>query len=257
MLSLLSYRLRRLQRSVLAKMTLLAPRFGALKDAPVPLMRLEYSGGKRNRRLIIFLPGIDDLAEDFERRGFIHEMRRQGIAADAIAVDAHFGYYATRVIFDRITDDIIESAHASGYEEIWLVGISLGGFGAASYVARHVSPITGIVLFAPYLGDKKLIQEIADAGGLRQWEPGHVGHTDVQRSVWAWFKRHLSGTPERSPSPVIYIGYGARDMFARANELLAEILPPDRVFAIPGRHNWKTWESLWRMFLSQWSKRYD
>ncbi len=237
-------------------MTFLAPRFGALKDAPVPLMKLEYCGQKRNRRLIIFLPGIDDLAEDFEKRGFIDEMRRQGIAADAIAVDAHFGYYAKRVIFDRITDDIIDSAYATGYEEIWLVGISLGGFGAVSYVARHASPITGIVLFAPFLGDRKLIAEIADAGGLRNWEPGHVAHTDVQRSVWAWFKHHLPGMSARDAMPQVYIGYGARDMFARANGLLAEVLPADRVFAIPGRHDWKTWVSLWRLFLAHWSKRY-
>lgn len=254
MLSLLSYRLKRLNRSVLAKLSLLAPRLDTMGALPVPLMKLEYSAQKRNRRLIVFLPGIDDVAEDFERRGFIHELRREGIAADAIAVDAHYGYYAKRVLFDRITDDVITSAHANGYEEIWLVGISMGGFGAASYAARHVSRISGVMLLAPYLGDKALIGEIADAGGLNGWEPGHVSHTDFQRSLWAWLKLHALG---RTPTLELYIGFGTGDMFARANALLADILPRERVFAIPGRHDWRTWKRIWRMFLVQWAKNHD
>ncbi|WP_334186687.1 hypothetical protein, partial [Noviherbaspirillum sp.] len=79
MLSHLTYRLKRLNRSVLAKMTLVVPKLGALSGAPVPLLKMEYGTGTRSRRLIIFLPGIDDLAEDFERRGFVHEMSRHGI----------------------------------------------------------------------------------------------------------------------------------------------------------------------------------
>jgi pimeloyl-ACP methyl ester carboxylesterase len=251
MLSLLSYRLKRLNRSVRAKLSLLAPRLDALR-ASAPLLKLEYAGRKENRTLIIFLPGIDDVAEDFERRGFIHELRREGVAADAIAVDAHYGYYARRVIFERITDDVIASAHAAGYEHIWLVGASLGGFGAASYAARHVSHVSGVLLLAPYLGDKALIDEIADAGGLSRWDPGHVAESDFQRRLWAWFKHRFS---EAGPALPIYIGYGAGDMFARANALLADALPNDRVFAIPGRHDWHTWKKIWRMFLVDWVKQ--
>ena len=254
MLSLLSYRFKRLNRSVLAKLALLAPGLGTLTAAPVPLMTLEY-GGRESRTLMIFLPGIEDVAEDFERRGFIREMRREGIAADAVAVDAHYGYYAKKSIFERITDDVIASAHATGYEEIWLVGISLGGFGAASYAARHRSSrISGIVLLAPYLGDKTLIKEIADAGGVKGWEPGHVAPSDFQRDLWAWFKHYVS---ERKPALPIYVGYGMHDMFCHANALLADVLPCDRVFAIPGRHDWHTWKQIWRMFLVQWAKRHD
>lgn len=250
MLSLLSYRLKRLNRSARAKLSLLVPRLGAL-GASAPLLKLEYAGRKENRTLIIFLPGIGDVAEDFERRGFIHELRREGVAADAVAVDAHYGYYARRVIFERITEDVIESAHTSGYEEIWLVGASLGGFGAASYAAQHASRVSGILLLAPYLGEKSLIDEIAEAGGLNGWNPGHVAESDFQRRLWAWFKQHFS---EARPALSVYVGYGMADMFARANALLAEVLPGDRVFAIPGRHDWHTWKKIWRMFLVDWMK---
>lgn len=254
MFSQLSYRLRRLNRSVLGKPSLLFPTFGALAVAPEPLMKLEYIGRQNNRTLIIFLPGIDDVAEDFERRGFILELQREGIAADAVAVDAHYGYYAKRSIVERMTEDVIASAHAAGYEKIWLAGISLGGFGAASYAARYPSHISGLVLFAPYLGGKNLIEEIADAGGVKGWEPGHVAQDDFQRSLWAWFKRHAASATE-SALP-IYIGYGTRDMFSRANALFAEALPHERVFVTPGRHEWRTWHRIWRMFLAQWQMHY-
>jgi pimeloyl-ACP methyl ester carboxylesterase len=268
MLTLLSYRLKRLNRGVRAKLSLLAPRFGTLTATPVPLMKLEYAGRRKNRTLMIFLPGIDDVAEDFERRGFIHALRREGVAVDAVAVDAHYGYYAKRALFERITDDVIASAHTAGYEEIWLVGISLGGFGAVSYAARHVSRISGVVLLAPYLGDKALIREITEAGGVKGWEPGHVPEGDFQRSLWTWFKRHVSASAPTmpifkhhvsasDPAMPIYIGYGTGDMFASANALLADILPHDRVFAIPGRHDWRTWKQIWRMFLAQWEKYRD
>jgi pimeloyl-ACP methyl ester carboxylesterase len=245
--SLLKYRVKRLKRGALAKLALFSPRFSPLLAAHEPLLKMEYVGGKQSRTLIILLPGIGDVAEDFERRGFIDDLRHQGIAADVVAVDAHYGYYAARVIHERMTDDVIASAHAAGYEQIWLAGISLGGFGAASYAARHSSKITGLLLFAPYLGSQAVIKEIANAGGIEQWEPGSVSEGDYQRALWTWFKHHFANG---DPALQIYLGYGTRDMFARANALLADVLPRDRVFLIPGGHDWRTWKKIWRMFLA-------
>jgi pimeloyl-ACP methyl ester carboxylesterase len=219
--------------------------------ASTPLAKMEYSGGVQSKTLVIFLPGIDDLAEDFERRGIIADMRQYGITADAIAVDAHYGYYAEEIIFQRITDDVIVSARRAGYAEIWLAGISLGGFGASLYAARHAADIDGLMLFAPYLGDDTLIQEIADAGGTRNWEPGHIAEGDYPRSLWAWFKHHLA---KENPALPIYLGYGISDKFARANALLARELAQHQIFAIPGKHNWRTWKKIWKMLLPQWNK---
>jgi pimeloyl-ACP methyl ester carboxylesterase len=248
MRSLFDYRLRKMKRTMLAKLVLLAPKLSRLLKTPTPLARMEYRGGKKSRTLIIFLPGISDMAEDFERRGFIDDMRRHGIAADAVAVDAHYGYYATRVIHERITDDVISWAHAAGYRNIWLAGVSLGGFGAVSYASRHPSQITGLLLFAPYLGGAAVIREIADAGGVHHWEPGAVEEGDYQRALWSWFKHHFAN---HKPALQVYLGFGTRDMFARANALLADILPRDSVFSIPGGHDWRTWKRIWHLFLGQ------
>lgn len=212
-------------------------------------MTMEYRAAERSNSLIIFLPGIDDLAEDFERRGFIDDMRRHGITADAVAVDAHYGYYASRAIHSRITEDVVVSARDAGYEQIWLAGISLGGFGAASYAALHSSHISGLLLFAPYLGGAKIVREISTAGGASLWQPGTVDTGDYQRALWAWLKQTLAENNSNLP---IYLGYGERDMFRNANALLAGLLPTDQVYSIPGGHNWRTWRQLWQMVLPQW-----
>lgn len=249
MRSHLAYRLKRLERRVLARLTLAVPRLRPLMATAQPLVKIEYRGAAQSTAVIIFLPGIDDLAEDFERRGVIDDMRRQGVAIDAVAVDAHYGYYAEEVIFERMTDDVIAWARDAGYRRIWLAGISLGGFGAALYAAHHSSHVDGLILLAPYLGDDALIEEIVQAGGVHRWHPGHVGAGDYPRFLWAWFKRHVGRHGKQLP---IFIGYGTRDKFARANALLAEHLADDRKFAIAGGHDWRTWKKIWRLMLKNW-----
>lgn len=241
------YRLKRAKRGLLARMALWSPRTSAMLATEHPLHRLEYRLRDGQRDLIVFLPGIGDLAEDFHRRGFIHEMEQHGLAADAMAVDAHFGYYASRAIHHRLKLDVIASARRTGYKRIWLAGISLGGFGAATYAALNESHLAGLILLAPYLGPPALIREISMAGGLTHWSPGHVDEEDDQRRLWAWFKRHLIERP--SDSMPIYLGYGRNDMFRKANRLLADALPPDRVFPLTGGHNWHTWQRVWRKML--------
>src|SRR3569832_2314748 len=110
MRSSFNYRFERLKRGMIARMAMLSPRFAALLKTNAPLARIAYPDEEQSTTLIVFLPGIGDLAEDFERRGFIAEMRRHGIKADALAIDAHYGYYASRAIHDRLTQDVIASA---------------------------------------------------------------------------------------------------------------------------------------------------
>lgn len=243
----LHYHLKRMKRGLLARMALWSPRAGAMLGLEQTLPKLQYRLRPAHRDVIVFFSGIGDIAEDFDRSGFIHEMERQGITADAMAVDAHYGYYAARVIHHRITDDVIAFARRYGYQRIWLVGISLGGFGVASYAALHSSRLAGIILLAPYLGPPALIAEIVTAGGLAAWEPGHAGADDHQRRLWAWFKQHLA--QEKAAKLPIYLGYGQQDMFETANRLLADALPAERVFLRSGRHNWRTWRKLWRTIL--------
>lgn len=245
----LSYRFHRFKRGLFARLALLHPGFVSLLSTGSPLRRFHEMG--KGRTLIVFLPGIGDMAEDFIKNGIVEDMRMQGVQADAVMVDAHYGYYVKETFFERVTVDVVQWARKKGYESIWLAGVSLGGFGAALYAARHRTHIQGLVLFAPYLGTKTLIDEIRRAGGLAQWEPGTIPDKDYARYLWAWLQQRAV----RNEELPIYLAYGRSDKFAPANQLLSESLPDNQVITLAGGHNWPTWKKLWRALLPSWKER--
>ena len=79
------------------------------------------------------------------------------------------------------------------------------------------------------------------------WQPGELASNDDERHVLSWLK-----TSGNDPSvPPIYLGYGAQDRFISASLLLGECLPPYRIAAIPGGHEWPTWITLWQLLLDR------
>jgi len=61
----------------------------------------------------------------------------------------------------------------------------------------------------------------------------------------------LLGALGAAPLPEIFLGYGKRDRYARASELLARRLPGACVTTVEGGHDWPTWSELWRIMLAQ------
>lgn len=238
--------MKRATRSAAAKLALISPTFHRLLPPRAKFDRIDYRWGGTDGRLMVFLPGIDDVAEDFVRRGFIDDARLRGVASGAVALDAHYGYYASRTLHVQMREEVVQAATQEGYEKVWMTGISLGGFGAASYAASDVDKVEGMLLLAPYLGDAKLIREIRAAGGAGRWEPGTIDVDDYPRQLWAWLKEEYASKAPRVP---IYLGYGEADRFADAHRLLAELIPAERVRSIPGGHDWKTWRQLWQHFI--------
>ena len=107
------------------------------------------------------------------------------------------------------------------------------------YAMEHPNDIEGMLTIAPYLGGPDLIREIKDAGGPLNWQPGSLSEDDGIRRLWVWLKSYYT---DGGNLPALYLGYGQQDRFAIADSLLAGLLPPERVYVIPGRHNWKTWK---------------
>lgn len=216
------------------------------RPTPVPLRTVSYPGRGQPRTLVVLLPGRRDRPEDFGRAGFPETAARAGAQVDMVAVNAHLGYYLKNLIVDRLHEDVIAPARQR-YERIWLVGVSVGGAGALAYASRHPENVDGVVLLAPFLGQEQVIGEVDAAGGLRGWKPPEpLAPDDYQRQLWAWLSRYANGSQGQIP---LYLGFGTRDSFARANGLLAEVLPPERVFTVPGGHNWKVWRALWADFV--------
>jgi pimeloyl-ACP methyl ester carboxylesterase len=246
--------LRRIHRGVAGKLALASTHGVALLPCATPITSVSYTGARPGQRLIVFLPGIGDIAEDFEARGLIDAMTASSVVADAIAVDAHYGYYARRSVIDRLAHDIVLPARRRGYHDIWLVGVSLGGMGALSYAMHHPEHIARLVLLAPYLGEAKVIREFDDARGLAQAPADEGSAAAHTRRLWTWISRYDG---ETGLFPKLYLGYGKRDRFAKSNAQLARHLPHAHALAIPGGHDWRTWKRLWGAFLARWSEDED
>jgi len=163
-----------------------------------------------------------------------------------IGVDAHLGYYVQRVLLPRLKEDVIIPARKEGYRRIWLVGTSLGGFGAVWYDIENPGDLAGIVILAPYLGDREVVEEVAKAGGMKAWCPAPGTEPDDQHKIWRGLKVYEQ---REKNSGRVYLGYGQKDRFAVADGMLGMVLPPEQVFTADGGHDWATWNTLWRRML--------
>lgn len=212
--------------------------------------------------LVVLLPGAYDKPEDFVRNGFISALRERHIAADVIVPDTHFGYYSAGVVENRLHRDIILPARQKNYSQIWLAGISLGGYGSMLYAQQHGELVDGVFLMAPFLGNRSLIAEINDAGGVQAWQPGRIEQKDANdprwfedkdydRRFWAWLKSYQARRVEKAKHLQIRLGYGTEDRFASSNRLLGTLLPADHVKTVPGGHEWGPWKALWTDFLDR------
>lgn len=205
---------------------------------PIPSIPA-VSENPSNDSLVIMLPGMGDRAEAFLTAGFLDVGDQWGF--DILTIDAHYGYYVERSLIPRLHEDIIIPARASGYENIWLLGVSMGGFGSLLYASEYPDAIDGIILLAPYIGDRGLANEIEAAGGLHSWPGDADGFDEFEIRVWAWLK-NVTIQPEGTP---VILGYGRSDRLARSYGPLVEALDPSRVYKLDGGHGWTTWEPLW------------
>ncbi|HEY3446458.1 MAG TPA: hypothetical protein VGK67_08830 [Myxococcales bacterium] len=217
----------------------------AMLPAPVPMASVKSAReeGKPHKCLLVMLPGRGDRASDYRTHGFFEALEARPLSVDAVAADAVFGYYARRTLFERLRVDVVEPAKARGYEQVWFLGISMGGLGALLN-AKSEGGVTGAVLLAPFVGDEDVIQEIEKAGGPAAWKPGVIAQDDYQRELWKWLQGALP-----KDEPRLTLGFGESDRMAASHRLLASALPEGRVFRAEGAHDWPTWKKLWNAVL--------
>ena len=207
-------------------------------EVPMPVIETVDNDG-RQKSVVIMLPGRGDRADTFIQQGFEEAGRRKGF--DTIAVDAHFGYYRQRSLLPRLHEDVIVPARAAGYENIWLLGISMGGFGSLLYAAEHPDLVDGIILLAPYLGDEASVQTIVDNGGIESLDAVRTEIEDYEYDVWSWIRDASNGS---SPTPII-LGYGLSDSMAPGYQALTDVFQPSSVYTLEGGHKWTAWRPLW------------
>ena len=207
-------------------------------EVPLPGIATANSES-RHDSLVIMLPGRGDRADSFIREGFHEAGERWGF--DTIAVDAHFGYYRERSLLTRLHEDIVLPARQAGYEKIWVLGISMGGYGTLLYASEHPDLVDGVILLAPFLGDRNSIEEIVSSGGLNDWNANASRLKDYEIKVWTWL-RNATSPPEETP---VILGYGLSDGMAGSYGVLVDIIEPSSVYTLEGGHKWTTWGPLW------------
>ena len=205
------------------------------------------SATHRAKTLMIFLPGRADAPEVFAKKGLIQTVQRRYPGVDAWVVDAHFAYYTERLLIPRMQQGVLSQARQLGYEQIWLVGVSIGGFGVLLTAAENDRQLTGVILIAPYLGNDRILADLNRAENLAQWQPPEgLGEND-EAFIWPYIQRYRRG---EKALPKLYLLYGKDDRFAPANDFLAKQMPAQNVWRRSGKHDWSTWQALWDEWVS-------
>jgi pimeloyl-ACP methyl ester carboxylesterase len=215
---------------------------------PIGTTTFHRSEKAARRTLVVFLPGRGDTVLSYAQQQFVQMLPQRGVSVDALGVEAHLGYYRDRTLLQRLREDVIIPAKADGYDDIWLVGISMGGLGAVLYDTTYPGDVSGLFLMAPYLGDGTLLEEIKRSGGIGAWQPATGTSDDVDREIWMRLKDY---TDKAKTSRRVFLGYGDSDRFAATNSVFATVLPASQVFTTPGNHDWPTWRALWPRLLQQ------
>jgi pimeloyl-ACP methyl ester carboxylesterase len=233
-----------------AALTAFAVVSGCLRwqPAPVPMPTLALRvSPPPHHRLVLLLPGRGGSPDNFVYAEFAAIAAQGRLPADLISADARLSYYYRGTLVERLRQDVIAPAQAHGYDQIFLVGVSLGSATALLYVDQHPEGISGILLLSPFLGQRQVVDEVAAAGSLAQWSPPAAPTpADFQRQLWRVLKR-LTGGGSSMP---LYLGYSDHDHFLVSDRLLASALPAGHVFITPGHHDWPTWKKLWADFLA-------
>ena len=196
----------------------------------------------RNGRTVIVLPGRADNLDGLRAAGIAEAIQAGDPHAEVILAGATIEYYMDGGLVRRLHDQIIAPARARGAQEIWLAGASLGGMGALIYEHEHPGELDGLLLLAPYLGEKDLIKEIADAGGPLHWDPGPVPaeltRDNVPREEWR-VNKSWGTRPELARR--VWLVCGDEDRFITAARLVAPLLPADHFLERSGGHAWIVW----------------
>lgn len=209
-------------------------------DQPIPTLLVPAQATAT--RLVVVLPGRGDDLQALQRSGIASAIQSRWPDADVILSGLAIGYYLQGSAIQRLHDEIQLPAATRGYREVWLLGASLGGLGALMIDGRWPRSVDGMILMAPYLGEKPLLDEIAAAGGPIGWDagpvPAQVDGNNFQHELW----RNLQGWA-RDPSRAqqVWLAYGDHDKLRDSMSLLIPLLPPSHVMLRRGGHDWTTW----------------
>lgn len=208
-----------------------------------PLRKLEFEpNGNVARELVLLLPGRLSPPEEFVQFGIVDLIQKARPMARIVAPDLHLGYYMSGLADACLHEEIIGPAKKQGLR-VTIIGVSMGGLGALTYSLRYPGQVDEMFLLSPFIGDKALLAEIEQAGGLEKWE-SPVGtprnKAEALQKMWSEIKRQWLS---RSGPPFpIALAVGKGDRLLSSNRFFARsILKPHQLIEIEGGHDWDCW----------------
>ncbi|MBI1906926.1 MAG: hypothetical protein HYS20_11955 [Rhodocyclales bacterium] len=205
------------------------------------VQHVSWRAGRQAPTLLILLPGAYDRPQDFITHDFPAIAHAQGAAVDFRLVESDLTSVADGTLAHRLHRQVVLPARAEGYRRIVLGGISIGGLTALVHADHYPGSVDGLMLLAPYPGNRGITQEIARGGGLAHWQAGELAASDDEKRGWRALQRLAQQSPAR-----VWLGYGEDDRFAPGLAMMADVLPPPRACTVPGGHDWPTWSALWQ-----------
>jgi pimeloyl-ACP methyl ester carboxylesterase len=200
---------------------------------------------------IVVLPGFGVDASDMREHGIDAALQKSWPQADVLLTDATFAYYPSGKLVSRLETDVMGPVEAR-YPKVFLAGASLGGMGALLYEHAHPGEAAGLLLFAPFLGNSDILDEIRKAGGVKQWQPGpaaaEVNKDNYQREMWRTIKS-WSEDPARARR--VWLVCGEDDHLLESVRLAAQALPASHFIEVKGGHSWKAWAASAEQVLAQ------
>jgi hypothetical protein len=227
--------------SLLAILLATLPGCTARGDPNQPIPTAFIAAPQPATRLMVILPGRQDDLQRLRESGIVQSVHSAWPDADVVLAELTLDYYRQGVAPQRLRTEVIEPARARGYREIWLGGASLGATGSLLYDTTYPDEVDGLVLLAPYLGERALHREIDQAGGVAAWDAGPpqpITALTWQREIW---RRVHAWSHDRNSARRVWLAYGEEDGFREAMPLLMPAIPADQVLVREGGHKWTVW----------------
>lgn len=198
------------------------------------------------RELMVLLPGALHGPQDFIQHGFVEAVRQRKLCIDVLLAELDFLDVIDPEALHRFNNETLQPVLGRGnYSQIRMAGISIGGYFAMAYAQHYPQVLTGMLLIAPYPGNRMTTNAISAAGGLAQWQPRELDKNDTELSNWNWLKHHAAQPTE------VHLGYGQEDRFAPSHAMMASVLQDNCVHRVKGGHDWPAWRQIWQNYLDQ------
>ncbi len=211
---------------------------------PIPQAIVRGHGDAEVRTLVIVLPGRRDNVEVMQRYAVADAIHAGWPEVDVQLTSATLAYYRDGGLARRVREQLIEPARAAGYRRVILMGASMGGMGALIVDQANRGLVDDLVLLAPYLGEREVLQRIGDAGGLAAWDagppPDRMNRDNFQQEVWRHVQSFVADPAARQR---IWLAYGEDDRLVDALPLIRPAVASEQILLRPGGHQWTVWNA--------------